>query len=89
MYNKSGGNDVSRWKLWKNYHYLCYHLKKLWKKKKEEVMFAQRINVKENSILYGQGKTKNLHLSFKIVWWPYGATRMEKNIKSDKCCTYL
>ena len=62
---------------------------KNYEKKKEEVMFAQRINVKENSILYGQGKTKNLHLSFKIVWWPYGATRMEKNIKSDKCCTYL
>ena len=51
------------------------------KKKKKEVMFAQRINVKENSILYGQGKTKNLHLSFKIVWWPYGATRMEKKYK--------
>ena len=62
---------------------------KNYEKKKKEVMFAQRINVKENSILYGQGKTKNLHLSFKIVWWPYGATRMEKNIKSDKCCTYL
>ena len=45
---------------------------KNYEKKKKEVMFAQRINVKENSILYGQGKTKNLHLSFKIVWWPYG-----------------
>ena len=64
-------------------------LKNYEKEEEEEVMFAQRINVKENSILYGQGKTKNLHLSFKIVWWPYGATRMEKNIKSDKCCTYL
>ena len=42
-------------------------LKNYEKEEEEEVMFAQRINVKENSILYGQGKTKNLHLSFKIV----------------------
>ena len=58
MYNKSGGNDVSRWKLWKNYHCLCYHLKKLWKEEEEEVMFAQRIILMENSILYWQKKKK-------------------------------